>query len=116
MPVSKLEITGVVAVDDSGTPGVAPNSPFLHVNRKTWAAVIVPAAAVPSLRTGLQLFIDGVRGEFGVDELHFTDIYNGRGAFKPVPIEKRYELFDLMATLFASFKLPIVIQTLSPQY
>ncbi|MBS0417033.1 MAG: DUF3800 domain-containing protein [Proteobacteria bacterium] len=116
MPVSELELAGVIAVDDSGTPGVAPKSAFLHVNRKTWAAVIVPAAAVASLRTGLQLFIDGVRGEFGVDELHFTDIYNGRGAFKPVPIEKRYELFDLMATLFASFKLPIVVQTLSPQY
>jgi hypothetical protein len=116
MPVCELEIAGVVAVDDSGTPGVAPKSTFLHVNRKTWAAVIIPAAAIPSLRTGLQWFVDGVRGEFGVDELHFTDIYNGRGAFKSVPIEKRYELFDLMATLFASFKLPIVVQTLSPQY
>lgn len=61
------------------------------------------------------MFIDGVRGDYGVDELHFTDIYNGRGPFKGVAIERRYELFDLMAELFRAFEPAIFIQTCSPE-
>jgi hypothetical protein len=110
------ELSGVVAVDDSGTPGVTPKSSSLHADRKTWAAVIVPPAAVSGLRRGLQIFIDGVRSDYGVDELHFTDIYNGRRAFRNVAIEKRYELLELMATMFRAFKLPIIIQTCSPEH
>jgi len=37
-------------------------------------------------------------------------------AFRDVAIEKRYELLDLMATMFRAFKLPIVIQTCSPEH
>jgi hypothetical protein len=111
----ELELTGDVAVDDSGTPGVTPKSSSLHADRKTWAAVIVPPAAVSGLRRGLEIFIDGVRGDYA-DELHFTDIYNGRRAFRSIAIEKRYELLDLMANMFRAFKLPIIIQTCSPEH
>jgi len=114
-PASDLESTGIVAIDDSGTPGTPAKSSSLHLNRKTWVAVIVPAPAIARLRIALKMFIDGVRGDYGVDELHFTDIYNGRGAFKPVPVEKRYELFALMAEMFECFKLPIFVQTCSPE-
>lgn len=113
--LGEFELTGVVAVDDSGTPGITPKSLSLHADRKTWAAVIVPPAAVSKLRHGLEIFIEGVRGEYGVDELHFTDIYNGRRAFRDIEIEKRYEIIDLMANVFGAFRLPIFIQTCSPE-
>ena len=115
-PHGEFELAGVVAIDDSGTPGVAPKSLSLHAERKTWAAVIVPPAAIARLRRALEMFIDGVRGDYGVDELHFTDIYNGRHAFKNIEVEKRYELIDLMTNMFGAFKLPILIQTCSPEH
>ena len=55
----EFELTGVVAIDDSGTPGMTPKS--------------------------------------------FTNIYNGRRAFRNIEIEKRYEI---IANMFRAFKLP----------
>jgi hypothetical protein len=110
------QATGGIYVDDAGTPGVQSPSDFLHADRKSWAAVIVPDSAAAQVATALDIFLAGFGAEFGARELHFTDIYSGRFAFDGVAIEKRYELIDLMATIFAKFQLPILFQTCSPEF
>ncbi|MFO1510002.1 MAG: hypothetical protein U1F31_09550 [Steroidobacteraceae bacterium] len=47
----------------------------------------------------MSIFLDGIRSDFAADELHFTDIYGGRGAFKGVA-DKR--LFELMTAIFTN--------------
>ncbi|MFX0200788.1 MAG: DUF3800 domain-containing protein [Candidatus Hodarchaeota archaeon] len=111
-----LQMSGGIYIDDAGTPGAVSPSAFLHTDRKSWAAVIVPEKAAPELATGLEIFLKGIRIDYAAAELHFTDIYGGRGTFKDVPIEKRYELIDLMAGIFEKFQLPILFQTCSPEF
>jgi hypothetical protein len=88
----------------------------LHPDRKSWAAVIVPESAASQVAAALDMFLAGIGADFRVRELHFTDIYSGRSAFEGVPIGRRYELIDLMATIFERFQLPIFFQTCSPQF
>jgi hypothetical protein len=107
------DANGIVVIDDSGTPGTAAKSRLLHLDRKTWVAVAVPPSMRLDLHRALERFIDGVLGDYGANELHFTDIYSGRGPYKGVSIDKRYELFDLMAGVFEAFRLPILNQTCS---
>ena len=107
---------GAIYVDDSGTPGVDSGSDFLPQSRKSWTAVIVPAAAAGEVVTAMDIFLTGVRGEFGADELHFTEIYSGKGVWKKVPPPKRAEMFQLMAQIMDGFALPVVHQTMSDEF
>jgi hypothetical protein len=88
----------------------------LHSERKSWAAVIVPEDAAESIGTALNVFLAGVASDYGAKELHFTDIYAGRGVFKGTSISERYQLIDLMAGIFEKFQLPIFFQTSSPEF
>ncbi|HEY2033125.1 MAG TPA: DUF3800 domain-containing protein [Rhizomicrobium sp.] len=63
----------------------------------------------------MSVFLEGVRNDFGASELHFTDIYSGRGTWKGVPVAKRIEIFDLMKHFVSSFALPIVHRTVSEE-
>ena len=107
---------GIVVIDDAGTPGAVPESESLHADRKSWAAVLVHPRIEEQVRQAMCIFTDGVGNDFGVNELHFPEIYGGRGAYKDVSIEKRYELFGLMSELFRSFRLPIFFQTMSSAF
>ena len=106
---------GCIYVDDAGNPGAESGSDFLSSSRKSWTAVIVPAAVADAVDMGMGMFLEGVRGEFGASELHFTDIYSGRGIWKSVDITKRIEIFNLMKNLLESFALPIIHQTASEE-
>ena len=110
------QVSGGIYIDDAGTPGVLSPSAFLHSDRKSWAAVIVPDSAASQVATALDIFLAGIGGDFRARKLHFTDIYPGRSVFEGVAIERRYKLIDLMATIFERFQLPILFQTCSPQF
>ena len=105
-----------IYIDDAGTPGAVSPSAFLHTNRKSWAAVIVPHNAAPQLATVLEIFLKGIRSDYSAKELHFTDIYGGHGSFADVSIEERYDLIDLMASIFERFQLPLFFQPCSPEF
>jgi hypothetical protein len=105
-----------VYIDDSGTPGTKAPSRVLHLNRKTWAAVVVPAASVEHVDYALGLFLTGLNQDYGAKELHFAEIYGGRGDFETVSLADRYRLIELTVQLFVSLDLPIFTQTLSPEY
>lgn len=108
-------ITGCIYVDDAGNPGAESGSDFLPSTRKSWTAVIVPTSIAGNVETSMDMFLKGVKGEFGASELHFTDVYSGRGVWEGVSIIKRIEIFDLMKEILKSFSLPIVHQTATEQ-
>jgi hypothetical protein len=107
---------GVVAIDDSGTPGTQNRSASLPLQRKTWVAVIVHPNTVLGVSHAMSMLLEGIKSDYGAAELHFTDIYSGRGVFKGVEDKKRLELFDLMASMFHDLEIPIVVQTLAPEH
>lgn len=107
--------TGAIYVDDSGNPGAESGSAFLPDTRKSWTAVVVPPEVAADVDHALQIFLDGVRADYGAEELHFTEIWSGQGVWKAVAPSDRGELISLMATLMDSFALPVVHQTVSDQ-
>ena len=107
---------GSIHIDDAGTPGQESPSRFLHENRKSWAAVVIPDEVGSAVDTALKMFVNGVHGEYGAEELHFTEIYSGKGAFKNAPPEERIDIFDLMVKLFDNFQLPVIYQTMSHEF
>ena len=106
---------GGVYIDDAGNPGAESGSDFLSSSRKSWTAVIVPSSIASKVATAMEMFLTGVRSDFGASELHFTDIYSGRGAWKNVAVDERIKIFDLMKVILTSFALPIVHQTASEE-
>ena len=106
-------IGGGYYIDDAGTPGAESKSAFLDKSRKSWCAVIVSERAAEPLNRGVQIFLRGVKQDYGVDELHFSDVYSGKGRWKTVPVAERIEIFDLMTIVFERFKLPVIFQTVS---
>lgn len=106
-------INAAYYIDDAGTPGAESKSTFLSKTRKSWCAVIVPERVAGALGEAMGLFVSGVKQDFGANELHFADVYGGRGAWKGVPVQARKEIFDLMTDVFDKFSLPVVFQTVS---
>ena len=106
-------IGGGYYIDDAGTPGAMSKSAFLDKSRKSWCAVIVPERAAEPLSRDVQIFLRGVKQDYGVNELHFADVYGGRGGWRTVPVAKRIEVFDLMTMVFEGFSLPVIFQTVS---
>lgn len=106
-------LTGAIYVDDSGNPGVDSGSEFLPSSRKSWTAVIVPSAIAGIVQTAMNIVLAGVRDEFGVEELHFTNIYSGEGPWKLVTPHRRAEMISIMADLMDRLSLPVVHQTVS---
>ena len=106
-------IGGAIYVDDSGNPGADSGSDFLPSSRKSWTAVIVPSVIASAVQTAMDIFLAGVRDEFGAEELHFTEIYSREGPWKSVTVDKRAEMIRIMANLMDRLGLPIVHQTVS---
>ncbi len=106
---------GSIYVDDAGNPGADSGSDFLSSSRKSWTAVIVPSSVADEVAKLMDIFLTGVRGDFDASELHFTEIYSGRGVWKDVAVEKRIEIFDLMKHILEALSLPIVHQTASEE-
>lgn len=97
-----------IYVDDSGNPGAASGSIHLSETRKCWTAVIVPPSAAQDCSSVMDIFLRGVEDDYGANELHFTDIFSGRGVWKRVKLEKRIQVFQLMSA-FLSKKVPLPI-------
>ena len=100
-------------IDDAGTPGVESNSTFLSKSRKSWCAVVVPQRVTKEISHAIDLLLSGVKQDYGAEELHFAEIYGGRGPWKGVPVADRVTIFDLMAEVLAKFDLPVIYQTAS---
>lgn len=104
-----------IYVDDSGNPGAESGSIHLSETRKSWTAVIVPPSAAGDCSFVMDTFLQGVASDYGAEELHFTDIFSGRGVWKKAKIEKRIEVFRLMSSFLSKTTLPIVHVTTSQE-
>jgi hypothetical protein len=67
-----------------------------------------------TISTHLPETIDYVCLSLGINELHFAEIYSGKGSLRDVPFEKRLDAFRVFARVFTVFRLPVIVQTFSP--
>lgn len=106
---------GAIYVDDTGNPGVDSGSRYMPSSRKSWTAVIVPTIVAADVKSAMEIFLAGVRKDFGANELHFAEIWSGKGPWSNVSTSDRAQMIELMARLMNSFSLPVVHQTVSEQ-
>ena len=110
-----MPIAPGIYVDDSGNPGADSGSVHLSETRKSWTAVIVPHSAAADCSFVMETFLRGVSGDYGANELHFTEIFSGRGVWKKVKLEDRIQIFRLMSSFLTNIPLPIVHVTTSQE-
>jgi hypothetical protein len=103
-----------VFIDDTGSPGLSDTPTYLHPDRKSWVAVIIPRGQIAEVWEQFPGVIDELQRLTGAREFHFTDIYGGNRDFKGVEPPIRIALFDFVAGLFAHYKFPVLVQTLEP--
>jgi hypothetical protein len=63
----------------------------------------------------MEVFLNGIRKDYGAKELHFTEIFSGKGVWRKAKIEERIEMFRLMASYLRNTGLPIVHVTTSQE-
>ena len=110
-----LKVKAGIYIDDAGTPGAVSKSILLDESRKSWCGVIIPPAASAEISALMEIFLAGVKKDYGVEELHCTDIYSGRGAWD-IPPAERIEIFNLLSQIVIKFNLPIFYQTLDKNF
>ena len=50
------------------------------------------------------MFLQGANRNYGVNELHFADVYGGHGLWKGVSVQERMEILDLMTGVFETLR------------
>ena len=104
-----------IYVDDSGNPGADSGSIHLSETRKSWTAVIIPPSVANDCSIVMETFLKGIARDYSAEELHFTEIFSGKGIWKQVGTEDRIKLFRLMSSFLTSMTLPIVHVTTSQE-
>lgn len=102
-----------VFIDDTGSPGLV--APGLHMERKSWVAVVVPphqtAEVMDQIPNALSLL-----QELGLEdpEFHFTDIWAGKREFRQLDLQQRLAIFRFMAHIFTTYGFQVLVQTFDP--
>jgi hypothetical protein len=61
----------------------------------------------------MRILLAGARRDYGAEELHFTDIWSGAGAWEGVDVSDRADMIQMMARIIEGFRLPRCPQTIS---
>ncbi len=102
-----------VFIDDTGSPGLL--TPGLHAQRKSWVAVIIPPHQIIEVMDQIPQALSFLQ-ELGLrdPELHFTEIWGGRGEFSKLDMQQRLSIFRFMAYIFTTYKFQVLVQTFDP--
>ena len=102
-----------VFIDDTGSPGLI--TPGLHEQRKSWVAVLVPPHQIVEVMDQLPNALSFLK-ELGLKdpELHFTEIWGGRGEYSKLDLQQRLGVFRFMAYIFTTYRFPVLVQTFDP--
>ncbi len=102
-----------VFIDDTGSPG-GTTYKLLPSNRKTWVAVVISPSKIRETYYHFGALLRDLKKRFKVSELHFTDIFGGRGEFAKIEWKDRLGIFNTLAKAFTEYSYPIFIQSLEP--
>lgn len=98
-----------VFIDETGVPD--------KQDKKTWVAVIIKPEIMSDVLYAIKRVISEseVFLEIPMNELHFGEIYNGKGKYRGIPFDKRLVLFKVMVDLFKHYNLPVIVQSMTPE-
>jgi hypothetical protein len=101
----------LIVIDDSGSPGSTNETRFLKDNRKTLVGVFIHAEIRFKIEKLIKDVVIILDREFGITELHFTDLVNKRNQFSPLEYDEVVSLIQMLSSAFTHFTLPFFVQT-----
>lgn len=113
----KIVVSGVInmhiAIDDTHSSNGPDLSDYVTSRRRTCVAVLFDDSEVEHIRAQLRAGLAEIRNitQARVDEFHFAEIYNKRGAWKGLQDDLNLKIFSCFAYLYQCYRWPVIIQT-----
>lgn len=93
-----------VFLDDSGSSGQEQINKFVNPNKKIWTGVILTLKEKQDIEGRIEKIINNLNKEMNIKELHFTEIYSGKGEFKGINSELRLEIFAQFVDIYNEYQ------------
>jgi hypothetical protein len=103
----------MVLLDDTGSPGQTAGSTYLDPARYTWIAVVADKTHTSTIYQRLPAFLANLKSVTGLDELHCSDLYNGKRC-KEIALDVRLSFFEELVSMFCDSGVSIRVQSVSP--
>jgi len=101
----------LIVIDDTGSPGSTNETRFLKDDRKTLVGVFIHAKIRAQIEKLIKDVVTNLDKEFGIKELHFTDLVNKRNEYSPLKNDEVVKLIQILSNAFSHFSLPYFVQT-----
>lgn len=101
----------LIVIDDTSSPGNFNETRFLKEDRKTLVAVFINGEMREIIENVLSEILSILNAEFGITELHFTDLVNKKNEYKNLDNEDVFGILEKICILFSEIYLPFFVQT-----
>lgn len=101
----------LIVIDDTSSPGNFNETRFLKEDRKTLVAVFINGEIREIIENILSEILSILNTEFGITELHFTDLVNKKNEYENLDNEDVIGILEEICILFSEIDLPFFVQT-----
>lgn len=101
----------LIVIDDTSSLGNFNETRFLKEDRKTLVAVFINGEMREIIENILSGILSILNTEFGITELHFTDLVNKKNEYKNLVNEDVFGILEEICILFSEIDLPFFVQT-----
>lgn len=102
----------LIVIDDTSSPGNFNETKFLKENRKTLVGVFIHSDLRESLEKCIIKFILILNREFGINEIHMTDLVNKKNEYSKLTNKEVVKIIEQISSLISQLELPYFVQTI----
>ena len=110
-----IRMKHIIVIDDTGSPGDFRETRFLKENRKSLIGVFIHSNIRELLELRINKFISTLNSNFGITEIHLTDLVNRKNEYSLISREDSLTIIMLLSKLFSNNQLPFIVQTCNDQ-
>jgi hypothetical protein len=101
----------IIVIDDTGSPGNKNETRFIKKNRKTLVGVFIHSQYIEHLEMTMKKNISIWNTEYGISEIHLTDLINRQKIFSNLPEDIPLVITKILSDWFSKIELPFIVQT-----
>jgi len=101
-----------IYIDDTGSSQQS-KSKYDSGNWDSYVAVVLNEFQRASISETIKEIQDYFLSDFGIQELHFTEIFSGKSKYRKFDITSRLKIFDVFADIYSDNNCPIFVQSLT---
>lgn len=101
----------LIVIDDTGSPGNKNGTRFIKENRKSLVGVFIHSKNREHLEMTMKEIISQLNAEFGISEIHLTDLINRKNEYVDLPENMPLVITKILSEWFSKIDLPFIVQT-----